>query len=135
VSGKLGEDHPKHHQLLQTILCTIHTLNQRLRQSLLAAARFVCSVLHMLANDRTQGDYQKAGITAIVAQQLFGCGVKLRPGETVEYVITDAKANVPNERVRAYSLWEGWHGYDRKKYAAMLRDAFEPFELIKSPSK
>ena len=26
-----------------------------------------------------------------------GCGVKLRPGETVEYVITDAKAKVPNE--------------------------------------
>jgi DNA polymerase-2 len=77
---------------------------------------------------RAPRDYQKAGITAIVAQQLFGCGVKLRPGETVEYVITDARAIVPNERVRAYSLWEGWHGYDRKKYAAMLRDAFEPFE-------
>jgi hypothetical protein len=26
-------------------------------------------------------------------------------------------------------LWEGWFGYDRKKYAAMLRDAFEPFVL------
>jgi DNA polymerase-2 len=79
---------------------------------------------------RAPHDYQKAGITAIVAQQLFGCGVKLRPGETVEYVITEAGAKVPNERVRAYSLWEGWHGYDRKKYAAMLRDAFEPFECV-----
>jgi DNA polymerase-2 len=79
---------------------------------------------------RAPRDYQKAGITAIVAQQLFGCGVKLRPGETVEYVITDAKAKVPNERVRAFSLWEGWHGYDRKKYAAMLCDAFEPFESV-----
>jgi DNA polymerase elongation subunit (family B) len=80
---------------------------------------------------RAPRDYQKAGITAIVAQQLFGCGVKLRPGETVEYVITDAKAKVPNERVRAYSLWEGWHGYDRKKYASLLREAFEPFESVK----
>jgi DNA polymerase-2 len=79
---------------------------------------------------RAPRDYQKAGVTAIVAQQLFGCGVKLRPGETVEYVITYAGAKVPNERVRAYSLWEGWHGYDRKKYAAMLREAFEPFELL-----
>jgi len=26
-------------------------------------------------------------------------------------------------------LWEGWFGYDRKKYAAMLREAFEPFVL------
>jgi DNA polymerase-2 len=72
--------------------------------------------------------YQKAGATAIAAQQLFGSGVKLRPGETVEYIITSAKAKVPNDRVRAYSLWEGWHGYDRAKYAAMLKEAFDPFE-------
>jgi len=25
---------------------------------------------------------------------------------------------------------EGWHGYNRKKYIAMLREAFEPFELF-----
>src|SRR5437763_12282215 len=75
-------------------------------------------------------DYQKAGVTAIAAQQLFGSGVKLRPGQNIEYVITNAEAHVPNDRVRAYALWEGWFGYDRKKYAAMLRDAFEPFEFI-----
>jgi DNA polymerase II len=74
-------------------------------------------------------DYQKAGVTAIAAQQLFGSGVKLRPGQNIEYVITNAEANVPNDRVRAYALWEGWFGYDRKKYAAMLREAFEPFVL------
>jgi DNA polymerase II len=72
--------------------------------------------------------YQKASVTAIAAQQLFGRGVNLRPGENIEYVITDAAAKVPNDRVRAYSLWEGWRGYDRAKYAALLREAFEPFE-------
>ena len=61
-------------------------------------------------------DYQKAGVTAIAAQQLFGSGVKLRPGQTIEYVITDSESAVPNDRVRAFALWEGWHGYDRKKY-------------------
>jgi DNA polymerase-2 len=74
-------------------------------------------------------DYQKAGATAIAAQQLFGSGVKLRPGQNIEYVFTNAEAHVPNDRVRAYALWEGWFGYDRKKYAAMLREAFEPFVL------
>src|SRR5438552_12673051 len=74
-------------------------------------------------------DYQKASVTAIAAQQLFGSGVKLRPGQNIEYVITNAEAHVPNDRVRAYALWEGWFGYDRKKYAAMLREAFEPFVL------
>jgi len=72
-------------------------------------------------------DYQKAGVTAIAAQQLFGSGVKLRPGQNIEYVITNSEAYVPNDRVRAYALWEGWCGYDRKKYAAMLREAFEQF--------
>jgi DNA polymerase-2 len=78
---------------------------------------------------REPRDYQKAGVTAIAAQQLFGSGVKLRPGQNIEYVITDAQAHVPNDRVRAYALWEGWFGYDRNKYAAMLREAFEPFVL------
>lgn len=40
--------------------------------------------------------------------------------------MTDAEARVPNGRVRAYALWEGWRSYDRKKYTAMLREAFEP---------
>jgi DNA polymerase II len=78
---------------------------------------------------REPRDYQKAGVTAIAAQQLFGSGVKLRPGQNIEYVITNAEAHVPNDRVRAYALWEGWFGYDRKKYSAMLREAFEPFVL------
>jgi hypothetical protein len=52
--------------------------------------------------------------------------VRLRPGQIVEDVVTDPEARVSNDRVRAYALWEGWHGYDRKKYRAMLREAFEP---------
>jgi DNA polymerase-2 len=79
---------------------------------------------------REPRDYQKAGATAIAAQQLFGSGVKLRPGQNIEYIITDSESAVPNDRVRAFALWEGWFGYDRKKYAAMLREAFLPFELL-----
>src|SRR5258708_1453379 len=79
---------------------------------------------------REPRDYQKAGVTAIAAQQLFGSGVKLRPGQNIDYVITNAEAHVPNDRVRAYALWEGWFGYDRKKYPAMWREAFQPFELF-----
>jgi DNA polymerase II len=78
---------------------------------------------------REPRDYRIAGVTAIAAQQLFGSGVKLRPGQNIEYIITDSECSVPNDRVRAVALWEGWHGYDRKKYAAMLREAFEPFEI------
>ena len=72
---------------------------------------------------------QAVGATAIAAQQLFGSVVKLRPGQNIEYIITDSESAVPNDRVRAFALWEGWFGYDRKKYAVMLRQAFEPFVL------
>jgi hypothetical protein len=47
----------------------------------------------------------------------------------------NSESAVPNDRVRAFALWEGWHGYDRKKYKAMLREAFHPFELsIEEPA-
>ena len=29
---------------------------------------------------------------------------------------------------RAFTLWQPWQGYDAKKYAELLREAFEPFE-------
>ncbi len=78
---------------------------------------------------REPREYSKANQTAIAAQQLAGNGVRLRPGQTVEYIITDADNRVPNDRVRAYALWDGWFGYDRRKYTEMLHDAFEPMTL------
>src|SRR5437016_8379034 len=71
---------------------------------------------------REPRDYQKAGVTAIAAQQLFGSGVKLRPGQNIEYIITNSEAHVPNDRVPPDAFREGWFGYDRKKYAAMLHE-------------
>lgn len=76
---------------------------------------------------RAPREYQKASLTAIVAQQLYGSGIKLRPGQNIEYIIIDSQAHVPNDRVRAYALWNGWYGYDRKKYGQMLQEAFEFF--------
>src|SRR5947209_7993862 len=100
---------------------------ERCRESLADGSVAIEDLVISKRLTRPPREYQKAGLTAIVAQQLYGLGVRLRPGETVEYVITDAGAAVPNDRVRAYSLWEGWRGYDREKYQAMLREAFELF--------
>ena len=79
---------------------------------------------------REPREYSKANQTAIAAQQLFGSGVRLRPGQTVEYIITDSDNRVPNDRVRAYALWDGWFGYDRRKYTQFLHDAFDPLTLV-----
>ena len=78
---------------------------------------------------REPREYSKANQTAIAAQQLFGSGVRLRPGQTVEYIITDSDNRVPNDRVRAYALWDGWFGYDRRKYTELLHEAFDPLDL------
>jgi DNA polymerase-2 len=80
---------------------------------------------------REPREYNKANQTAIAAQQLFGSGVRLRPGQTVEYIITDSDNRVPNDRVRAYALWDGWFGYDRRKYTQFLHDAFDPLTLVR----
>jgi DNA polymerase-2 len=80
---------------------------------------------------REPRQYSKANQTAIAAQQLFGSGVRLRPGQTVEYIITDSDNRVPNDRVRAFALWDGWFGYDRRKYAQLLHDAFDPLALVR----
>lgn len=99
---------------------------QRYQEKLESGAVMIEDLIVSKRLTREPRDYQKANLTAIAAQQLYGRGVRLRPGQTIEYVVIDAEARVPNDRVRAYALWEGWHGYDRKKYGAMLREAFEP---------
>ncbi len=77
---------------------------------------------------RPPGEYQKNNATAIAARQLARAGVKLRPGEFIEYILTDIDSNLPDDRVRALTLWEGWRGYDVERYQEALREAFEPFD-------
>jgi DNA polymerase elongation subunit (family B) len=76
---------------------------------------------------RAPHDYRQASATAIAAQQLDRAGVALRPGEVIEYIITDADANYADDRVRALTLWESWRGYDVRQYQQALREAFKPF--------
>jgi DNA polymerase elongation subunit (family B) len=76
---------------------------------------------------RAPNDYRQASATAIAAQQLDRSGVALRPGEVIEYIITDADSNFADDRVRALTLWESWRGYDVRQYQTALREAFKPF--------
>ncbi|MDE3180170.1 MAG: hypothetical protein KGM47_11005, partial [Acidobacteriota bacterium] len=76
---------------------------------------------------RAPADYQKNNATAIVARQLDRAGVKLQPGESIEFIITSSRSTLADDRVRAWTLWEAWRGYDVKAYAEALDKAFEPF--------
>jgi DNA polymerase elongation subunit (family B) len=75
---------------------------------------------------KAPASYQKNSSTAIAARQLDRAGVKLRPGENIEFIITDANASLIDDRVRAWTLWEGWRGYDAEAYGKALEKAFEP---------
>jgi DNA polymerase-2 len=72
--------------------------------------------------------YKQSSATAIAARQLDRSGVPLRPGEMIEYIITKADSNCVDDRYRAFTLWEGWHGYDVAEYQRALREAFKPLE-------
>jgi DNA polymerase-2 len=75
---------------------------------------------------KAPASYQKNSSTAIAARQLDRAGVKLRAGENIEYIITDADSSLVDDRVRAWTLWEGWRGYDVEAYGKALKKAFEP---------
>jgi DNA polymerase-2 len=72
--------------------------------------------------------YKQSSATAIAARQLDRSGVELRPGEMIEYIITDANSNCVDDRYRALTMWEGWRGYDVAEYQRALREAFKPLE-------
>jgi DNA polymerase elongation subunit (family B) len=78
-------------------------------------------------------DYRRASHVAVTAQSLAARGVDLRPGEVVEYVITQADSALPCERARPFTMLDGWHHYDRSKYLELLERAFLPFRLYFPP--
>jgi DNA polymerase-2 len=61
--------------------------------------------------------------TAIAAKELAGRGVRLQPGETIHYIITNANAAAPSDRVRAAATIDGAWGYDAAAYEALLLKA------------
>jgi DNA polymerase-2 len=68
-------------------------------------------------------EYRHDTLTAIAAKELAGRGVRLQPGETIHYIITDAAAAVPSDRVRAAETIDGAWGYDAAAYEALLLKA------------
>lgn len=72
-------------------------------------------------------EYTHASHSAIAAQSLRVRGVHLRPGETVQYLICNASARIPAERVRPVAILSDNPGYDEREYERLLREAFRPF--------
>ncbi len=83
---------------------------------------------------REPGDYVHDTVSSLAAKQLAAAGVALHVGETVRYVITNAKDSVKEWRAKPLSLMENGLEYDQKKYLELLeRAAWEILDGLAPP--
>ncbi len=68
-------------------------------------------ITRTLSKDPMQYVREDAG--AIAAKELVRAGVKLHPGEQVDYIILDRKAKVKGDRARSALLLTGNESYDK----------------------
>lgn len=68
-------------------------------------------------------EYANRSISAIVSQTLAESGVKLSPGESIQYIITDASGKRDPMKAKPLALYALDDGYDAIKYADMCFDA------------
>ena len=78
---------------------------------------------------RDPQEYKVDSLNATVARELMGRGVKLEPGESISFVITDYKAAVSSDRARSSEFIDGSWGYDAKRYTELLLRAVETILL------
>jgi len=67
--------------------------------------------------------YRHHTLSMIAAQELLARGVSLQAGDTIHYIITNAKAAYPADRVRAVAGLDGTWSYDAAAYDVLLRKA------------
>ena len=68
-------------------------------------------------------EYSNRSINAIVSQTLAESGVSLSPGESIQYIITDASGKKDSRKAVPLALYALDDGYDISKYCDMVVDA------------
>ncbi len=101
---------------LPEILGILENALVRLRAGDVEAAELV--VTNTLSQEVSE--YRHNTVQAITARTLDRHGVQLHPGEAVQFVITNAGAKVPEDRVRPYALLGTDWTYDTETYATLL---------------
>jgi DNA polymerase elongation subunit (family B) len=101
---------------LPEILGILEDALVRLRAGDVEAAELV--ITNTLSQEVSE--YRHNTVQAITARTLDRHGVQLHPGEVVQFVITNAGAKVPEDRVRPYALLGTDWNYDTEAYATLL---------------
>ena len=101
---------------LPEILGILENALVRLRAGDVEAAELV--ITNTLSQEVSE--YRHNTVQAITARTLDRHGAQLHPGEAVQFVITNAGAKVPEDRVRPYALLGTDWNYDTEAYATLL---------------
>lgn len=101
---------------LPEILGILENALVRLRAGDVEAAELV--ITNTLSQEVSE--YRHNTVQAITARTLDRHGAQLHPGEAVQFVITNAGAKVPEDRVRPYALLGTDWNYDTETYATLL---------------
>ncbi len=101
---------------LPEILGVLENALVRLRAGDVEAAELV--ITNTLSQEVSE--YRHNTVQAITARTLDRHGAHLHPGEAVQFVITNAGAEVPEDRVRPYALLGSDWNYDTEAYATLL---------------
>jgi DNA polymerase elongation subunit (family B) len=117
---------------LPEILGILENALVRLRAGDVEAAELV--ITNTLSQEVSE--YRHNTVQAITARTLDRHGAQLHPGEAVQFILTDADAKVPEDRVRPFTLLgSDWH-YDTQVYATLLlRAAASILELFGYPEE
>jgi DNA polymerase II len=75
------------------------------------------------------GEYKNRSANAEVAKALDEAGIKLQPGERIEYILVDATGKKKPEKAKALALYSFDEGYDIEKYTEMALKAIETLLL------
>ena len=67
--------------------------------------------------------YRHQTMSMIAAQELMARGVRLQAGDTIHYIMTDADAACPSDRVRAVAGIDGTWSYDVSAYDNLILKA------------
>ncbi|MGC8936718.1 MAG: DNA polymerase domain-containing protein, partial [Candidatus Methanomethylicaceae archaeon] len=70
-------------------------------------------------------DYTHKVLQALAARQLLMAGVRVQPGQSVQFLIRNSGSAIPQNRVRAAHLLEPEPKIDREKYLEILLEAGE----------
>ena len=98
------------------VITILAEYRQRLREGLVSLKDLV--ITRSLSQDPR--NYEKATLSAVVAQELLARGIKLDPGESIQYIITNAADKDPASRARAYATMAADSSYDTEKYTELL---------------